>query len=71
MSKVQLRLCQALSGNGWPVDLLTHLITRCGAVQEDLDVLEKSGVVVVKEGRMSLTKEGRKRWKKEKEGVWF
>jgi hypothetical protein len=71
MTDKQLMLARAVKTQGWPADLLTHLLSRCGAREADWRGLVSAGVVELRGGRYSLTKAGRRAYNKQKVGRYF
>lgn len=69
----QLMVLRALLTQGWPDNLLTHLLTRCGLEPSGWQELVRWKWVRKrkKDNRWLLTKEGKKAYQQEKKGRYF
>ena len=67
----QLHLLRSLDSRGWPVDLHSILLLRCGANLDDWQRLVQAGLVQLRNRRWVLTREGRTVYNREKKGRYF
>jgi hypothetical protein len=71
LTTTQLLLLRSLKRDGWPCDLLDHLLPRCGAGQAEWDALVAAGLVESHLGRWRLTDDGKREYKRQSAGRWF
>jgi hypothetical protein len=62
---------RSLISQGWPADLIGHLPTRCGAGAGEWLALLDGGLAENEAGRFRLTDEGRRTYKRQKQGRYF
>jgi hypothetical protein len=71
LTNLHLMMLRALTTRGWEVALKQYLLSRHDATEADLDALVAAKLVWVRKGRLELTDEGRKQYRKQKVGRYF
>src|SRR5262249_4864112 len=69
--RAQMQMLRAIANKGWPVDLLSHLLSRCGASQQQWDSLISSNAVEVVNDRFVMTRTGKRVYNLCKKSMWF
>jgi hypothetical protein len=70
-SNAQLMMMRSLVSQGWPVDLIEHLPSRCGAADGEWQALADAGLIEDANGRFRLTDKGRQAYKRARVGRYF
>lgn len=71
MSISQLHVLRSVLSRGVPYDLVTILLNRCGATLAEWQELLDRGIVVERDRRYVMTDEGKRIYRKEKQGRYF
>lgn len=68
----QLMLLRGMMPQGWPPDLVHIHVVRCGATQEEWEELLREELIGPDEnGRLWMTKQGKKEYEKQRQGQYF
>lgn len=71
LSVCQMQMLRAVLTQGWPCDLISHLLIRSNASDNDWQQLVSSELVEKRDDRFYVSKKGRSVYRRLKKSVYF